>query len=258
LHFLKSFFFFIFFSLIGFSSDGLSSTSFLTDGNKAVLEPVSRVTISSSYSGLLEYSKGDGIRFKKGDVLFENRSELLKMEADILKRKIKSLGLEVKYYTVVQNDTLRNFKKNIMTEAEVKESKHEVLRLVNKVDVFQAELDLVNYKILLLSQKAPFSGVVSVSYKKQNEYARIGDNILEIINDHQLLAVCGIAVARLDNLKLNSTASIVVKGKTYPAKIYYIAPEVDASVGIVTVKVIIDNKDGKLRPGMGCKVTLND
>lgn len=253
-------FIFLFLIISGFETFAQTKQSldYHIDDNKAVLEPVLRITLSSSYAGLLEHSKDEGTRFKKGEILFSNRSELLKLEADILRRRIKSFEPEIKHYTNVLNDRKNQLRRGIIAEELVKEAAHEVTRLKNKVDVLRSELDHVEYKIVLLSQKAPFSGVVSISYKKQNEYARPGDNIIEIINDKQLLAVRGVSVTKLPRLKINAPVKINVSGKFYDAKIHFISPEVDASVEMVTVKVIIENSDGKLRPGMGCKVIFND
>jgi multidrug efflux system membrane fusion protein len=64
----------------------------------------------------------------------------------------------------------------------------------------------------------------------------------------------GVAAA---NLQLDAPVKIEVDGgQVVSGKIYFISPTVDAASGLVKVKAIFDNADGKIRPGLAAKMSV--
>ena len=57
------------------------------------------------------------------------------------------------------------------------------------------------------------------------------------------------------NLQLNQPVTIQLDGgQAVSGKICFISPVVDAASGLVRIKAIFDNRDGKIRPGLAAKM----
>jgi multidrug efflux pump subunit AcrA (membrane-fusion protein) len=57
------------------------------------------------------------------------------------------------------------------------------------------------------------------------------------------------------NLQLDEPVKIELDGgQTVSGKICFISPVVDAASGLAKVKVIFENADGKIRPGLAAKM----
>lgn len=234
------------------------SSSSTREGYKAVLEPIERLTLSSPESGVLTFSAKDGASIKKGALLFSIADDVLKMEAKTLSMKLNAFASEIKYFSNVVSNRKKQLSGGVVNREDLLSSEHEVTRLANQKDITQSEFKKLGEKIKTLSVHAPFEGIVSVSYKKTHEFSQVGQPIIEFLNSKKLLAVLPIPQSKLNTLKVGANAEIQVGDEAFPATITYISPEVDYAAKKIQIKVVIDNALGRFRPGMACKVYLNE
>jgi len=84
------------------------------------------------------------------------------------------------------------------------------------------------------------------------EYVRTSQPIMEIIDDHQLLAVMYLPSIRKKDMKLGTDMMFRIDetGTTHSGRVYEIAGQIDARSRTFEVKALIDNHNRKLTAGM--------
>lgn len=112
--------------------------------------------------------------------------------------------------------------------------------------------------------KMPFyaqsSGVISELSVAPGSFVKRGAMIAMIQDYSRVWLMVSIAEQDLGFLTKRSTAQVTfptLKGRTTTASIDYIYPTVDAASRTGQVRLVIDNKDGRLRPGTYADVVFN-
>lgn len=211
-----------------------------------LLYPRSEIVLSASIQGTLEsilVHEGDEVA--QGAVLAKIESadeELLieRLEKVIEKRRFDSEG----------------FKQLL--------AKH----MASETDAMQARLDLEIAVIDLknarqkLSQKrlvAPTNGVITHLAKEVGEWVQAGDKVVEIIDVDEVHAVFFLPFAQARSLRVGQTVDVLVpqvQSAPVVGRIFFIAPGLDASSGLITLKAAIDNRSRRFRPGLAGTVRL--
>ena len=109
--------------------------------------------------------------------------------------------------------------------------------------------------------RAPFSGIISAKFKKSGEEftPMMGGAILKLININELKIKVCISDKDINLIKKGQKAKVSVD--TYPDETFigivnYVSPEADKMSGTFTCEILIDNKDGRLKPGQYGKVKI--
>ena len=106
---------------------------------------------------------------------------------------------------------------------------------------------------------SPVMGIVKTQNVMQNQYFKEGD-ILFVISDLSNLWLMLDAYEQ-DLPYLHYGQHVEFKVEAFPGKVFhgtiaYINPTVDDTTRTVQIRVIVDNKDGKLKPGMFARATV--
>lgn len=106
--------------------------------------------------------------------------------------------------------------------------------------------------------KAPFSGVISAKNYEDGELYS-GQPILVLTQVEKLKTLVAIPESYIPQVKPGMRLTLrseVYPDKTFPAVIEVVYPTVDASSHTFQVKVVVNNHEGLLRPGMYVTTTL--
>ena len=106
--------------------------------------------------------------------------------------------------------------------------------------------------------KAPFKGVISAkTYEDGELYA--GQPILVLTQIDKLKALVAIPERYFPKVKPGmklTLSSDIYPGETFPASIELVYPTIDPASHTFQAKIVIPNKDERLRPGMYAKTTI--
>ncbi|MCK4359526.1 MAG: efflux RND transporter periplasmic adaptor subunit [Candidatus Cloacimonetes bacterium] len=109
--------------------------------------------------------------------------------------------------------------------------------------------------------RAPFSGIISAKFKKSGEEftPMMGGAILKLININELKIKVCISDKDINLIKKGQKAKVSVD--TYPDETFigivnYVSPEADKMSGTFPCEILIDNKNGRLKPGQYGKVKI--
>lgn len=203
---------------------------------KVVLFPFREAIIASridSSTGAYKYRQGEP--FPSGAVLTELESENYVI-------KLQQAQNQLEFSRVTYEDKKELRKENFTSDFELKKSEYEYRTAESNLKI--AQLNLSYCKI-----RAPFAGKIVEVITREYETVRPGQQLLRIIDDNSLLAVMNIPLAKVQ--PVGSVMTIRVQdGSKVQGTIYEISPQADHRTGTVRIRVLIDNKKGKLRAGM--------
>lgn len=203
---------------------------------KAVLFPFREAIIASRVESRTgEYKFRQGESFPAGAVLTE-------LESDNYKIKQQQAQDQFEFAKASYEDKKELRKGNFTSDFELKKSEYEFRTAKSNLAI--AQLNLSYCKI-----KAPFSGKIVEVLTREYETVRPGQQLLRIIDDNSLLAVMNIPLSKVR--PVGSEMMIKLQdGTKISGRIYEISPRADHHTGTVRIRVLIDNKQGKLRAGM--------
>jgi len=220
--------------------------NFNSNAFRVILEPIERTKLSAEIrSPIVSVNKKMGEAFEAGEVLiqFENevfKGNLTRGEAEVEKTWVELEGRKKLYQDKVSS--LFDLKKS-------------------EADYIKAESELLDaYKKFYATKIiAPYPGkVVSVNIKKY-ELAEIGRNLIEIINDHILVAKMYLPSYLLKSISLGDTITVRIQetGQIASATITHIGAAIDPASSTFPLEANIDNYDHQLTAGMKGWATLD-
>ncbi|GIW22037.1 MAG: RND transporter [Candidatus Sericytochromatia bacterium] len=122
-----------------------------------------------------------------------------------------------------------------------------------QIEALQAQLELLKIQLSKTYIKSPVSGIIDKLNVDKGELLNPGTPIAEIIRIDKVKLVGGIPEKEISNVKYND--KVKIKVSAYPEKEFYgniqhIASNADKTSKTFDVKIIIDNKNNLLKPGM--------
>lgn len=208
-------------------------------GFLVILEPYRRTLLFAEVSSpVIKINKRMGDTFKEGDLL-------IKLDDDIFKSNYeKAKGLILKHQSALEAKE-QLFKDKIASHFEVREAEAD---LANS----KAELTMARKNLKASVIKAPYNGKVVELSIEEHELPRSGKELIEIVDDHVLLARFLIPSSLLSQLYIGKPIYIKLNNydKEIVAKLFRIGSVIDPSSSLIKVEAKIDNKEGILRSGM--------
>lgn len=228
---------------------------------RTVLFPFRQATLAAEVeSSVSSHKFREGESFREKDLLLEMndssfKQKLIRADSSVTESKA---GVEFSAKNLSRIEDL--FKKGFQGQQDLEKAKLE-LDVAKSKDVYQkaslelAAIDLANCRI-----KAPFNGRVVKRMVQEHEYVRIGQPVVQIIDDNQLLAVMHLPSSQKNKIKLGEKLSVKVDetGTVHSGSVYEIAGEVDSGSRTFEIKVLIDNRDFKLSSGMSGVLVQGD
>jgi multidrug efflux pump subunit AcrA (membrane-fusion protein) len=124
----------------------------------------------------------------------------------------------------------------------------------------EAELKIAYAEVSEREMVAPLTGVVVHRYHEPGEAVNEAEPILQVMDSDKLLLLFYLEAPMLSAIKMGdeitatfAEVSPVVERK---ARINFIDPEVDARSGMFRVRLLMDNADQTVRPGMKVRGTF--
>lgn len=208
---------------------------------QALTEPFGDVEMSAPIAGTVAaIHHGEGKFVAAGTVVLELDSRVEQL--DVERRTIQ---LETLKGELARSEMLLKNTSSI--------SREEVEKKRGEVQVATVELELAREALGKRRIAAPFAGIVTLLPVEVGEYCQPPRVLLRLVDARQFYAVANIDPAAADALAIGSSVqfSTAAEGpRAVTGKIVFISPVVDPASGLLRVKALFDNPDGKLRPGV--------
>lgn len=216
-------------------------TSFAFEPYEGLAQPFRSVTVSASLREVIqEISVEEGQRVKSKDVLVQLESEKERLAVIRLQQLLEKARFDA-------DVAKRLYDEKVGTKDDMLSKDVELKRVQSELDI--AKADLAERTIIAKSD-----GIVVHRLKEPGEAVNEADPILQLIDVDQLFVLFHLETSMLTGLKLSDEAEItfdeVQPAIVRKAKVHFIDPQVDARSGLFRVRLLLDNKDGAVRPGM--------
>lgn len=212
-------------------------------------QPCQRVTVSSPIEEIVtkvEVKEGDKV--EQGQLLALLANDREKLQVDRLAAMVEKAEYDYK-----ASEKLHEQK--IETAEKLFERKVELARL-------RAEMKIAEYEAAQREIRSPIQGVITQRHKDPGESVARVEPIVEIVDTSRLLLQFYLDTTFLSVLKPGADIDVVFPeleaGKVYSAKVDFLDPEVDAKSGLFRLRLVLDNADLTLKPGLRVLARLPD
>lgn len=236
---------------------------------RGITEPYQMATITSINAGrITRINKQEGQLVKKGQIILEQDHRELSLRAKRTKHiyenksslkaaKLKVATLKKDYEaTKYLYDSSQSVSQEELWKKELEYSLSvaEVENLTAQEEREKLEWEIAAAQVSNCIVKAPFTGIISELSIRKGESCKQLEPLVRVVNISKCRFITYIDAAASAKMKTGqqvqlsldgSSGSVVRKGK-----IEFISPTTDASSGLRRVKVLFDNKDNSIQPGV--------
>lgn len=236
---------------------------------EGVTEPFAQAVVSATVQGRIDsilvpegafVSKGQVIITleKEEEVLNEAMTKLVsESKADLLSAQKKTQTFEKDYKAV---KTLFETSNSVSEEqvwekelnfklAEAEFQKQSMLEEKEMLEYRMASVQLAKRVI-----RAPFDGVIVKVHKNSSESVQALEPLFEIVDVRKCRMVVYVIASEAQDIKKGMELLLELDGaknsRTRKGKVEFVSPVVDRSSMLRTVKLVFDNTDGSIEPGV--------
>lgn len=243
---------------------------------KGVTEPVTEALISSPVDGTInEILVKEGDWVNKGDPLirlYRREQELeVALRYKLWKSKVslKAAILKEKNLLELYSASKNLFKKNHSV------SKEELTRLkiqydqsqLNRIELeIREEQERIQYEIAKeqLAKRvveAPIHAVVTKIFYQTGEICKANQQLIKLVNPKSCYFTCNIEERYASTLcqgkKVQLQIQTGVTTQTKTGEVVFVAPVVDPASGLMKIKILFDNSNLTIRPGVSGQLVIN-
>lgn len=209
-------------------------------------EALRDVTVAAERGGRVEaIGPVEGDVVEQGEVIA--KIDMDKAEADLSKAQSA--------YNLAQKQASRRKElrgKNLLSQEELDQANTDLESATS--DLTQAQ---VNYDQGLV--RSPIRGRINDLAVDPGEYVNVGDTVAEIVDVTRIRI--NVNVPELDVRYLSKGQTVDVSVDAYPGQVWtgevdFVAYKADESTKTFRTRVVVDNTDGRIRPGMLARVRL--
>jgi RND family efflux transporter MFP subunit len=236
---------------------------------QGITEPFRQATISADFAArIVAVVNNEGAFVKKGDTILALDFEETRLDAErcrviaesnaelnAAKLKAETAKLDLDATRMIHDSTRAISDEELWKkELEYNVAKTECDRLA-----MTKEKEKFEYKITLDRLKhhfviAPFDGTVAQRFLNEDETCKPQEPLVKLVDVRKCRFITYVPAARSQGLvkgkKVTLTLGGVKNQRTRQGAIEFASPVVDASSGLRTIKVVFDNADGSIQPGV--------
>jgi RND family efflux transporter MFP subunit len=218
--------------------------------SEGVTEPVVDVTLSFPEPGIITLEK-----VKEGDFVKTN-DLILKLDSTLEE-------LEVARRRVVMENRKADFDSTQAVYEKTKAnavSKDDLLKKEADYNISMAEFQVAQEQLRRRSLFAPKSGIITDIKLHAGEAAIAYQPIVRLVDSRRCYFVSNVDAKQASQLKAGQTVALQIEDIKEPIRvsgeIIFVSPVVDPASGLQKVRVIFDNNDGKIRPGLAGQMSI--
>ena len=210
------------------------------------LVPFQGVEVTTESSGVITRIDFDsGNRIKKGARLVEldNRTEMANLEA--ARARLESENSQYQRLLKLKGQSFVT-KNDLDTQAAL-------------VDIAEAEVRIAQVALAKKRIYAPFSGKLGIRQVDLGQYVAPADNIVALLSLERLYLDFTLPEINFNDLVIDQSLEFEVRSfpeRRFTARVEAWNPQLDVNTRNVTIRAIVDNREGLLAPGMFTDISL--
>lgn len=215
-----------------------------------ITEAINDVVLSAPAAGIISkrpFKEGDSI--KAGDTIVE------------LDKRLEELEVGRRKYVFDLKKTDMETSKKIF-EKTISISREEMDKKVTEFSVAEAEHALAKEQLQRRFVIAPFDGMIAALTLEVGEACQAQQALVRLVDTRKCYFVCNIEAKAGYGLKPGQSVKIEIEAGEKPVNfdgtIFFVSPVVDPASGLMRVKVVFENPEGKIRPGSAGRLLLKE
>jgi membrane fusion protein, multidrug efflux system len=232
--------------LVNVSVEDIQMTALVADTieQPGVAMPSDIVTITAEVSGRVET-----VPVSSGDMVWagDDPTVLVTLNTDLLQAECDGCEAEMTINKLRFDRIEELYERGGATEHERDQALANYQGVKSKYDAAKAKLERSTIV-------APTSGTIDSLPVDEGEYLRPGDEIATIVNTNQMDVIVQVSERNVPFLKLGDHATIIAQQRGREVRligeITFIAKMLDSATFTSKVKIVVDNPDDTLRPGL--------
>ncbi|MBW2037143.1 MAG: efflux RND transporter periplasmic adaptor subunit [Deltaproteobacteria bacterium] len=240
-----------------------------------VTEPIKDITLSTSVAGRIStiFVK-EGDRVKKGDCLLTLDKRLEELE--VKRRKLiweskAEVNAAFEKVTTLKSllESTRKLFESTKSVSEEELQKKELEYKVQVEELHRLEIaekrEKIEYEMALeqlrkRSLRSPIDGIITEVLLDEGESCEERQPLIHVVDTGKCLLVCNVEEKVGRTLRKGQSVDLKIQtgSKFVPKKgtIIFVSPVVDPASSLLVVKARFENRDGKVRPGVGGAMLL--
>ena len=211
-----------------------------------IVKPFESAKVSSEEGGLITYQPFEkGSRVSRGQTLVK-----LRKDQDIASFDQAQTQFELAKSNFERIERLYN--ESVSTEQEYTNAKFQLELAEKSVSVLETRLD----KSYVSS---PISGIVDQKFMSKGEVCGPGTPILNIVDVSRVKISAGIPESFIGDVKKGTAVKItfaVYPGEEFSGTVNYVAPTLSAVNRTFEIELVLNNRDGRLKPEMSANIEI--
>jgi len=213
---------------------------------KGLVEPYREVNLSSTVQTFItEMKVREGALVERGDLLVQlyARSEELELER---------IGFAVQRRAFENRGAQNLFADKLISEDEAMEKEIEL-------KLSQLHYDIVEERLALRSLRAPISGVVVERLYEEGEMVAVGEPILRVVDISTIYVSAYMTVEEARAFPVGAPVRLTFDAleeevDELEGTVDFIDPRVDSASGLLQIRVIAENPDRIVKPGLRARI----
>ena len=203
-------------------------------------EPHADVVLSSETDGVVEWvGPVEGQRVEQGETL-------MRIDVAAKRAKLEQAELSSRLAEAQARRREQLFQESVLSREELDESR--TAMEVARASVAEARADFAQGQV-----RAPISGVVESLDADPGEFVSVGQQLLRLVNRDVVRVIVSVPEMDVRYLSPGSEADVTVDawpGRAWRGRVDFVSAKADSATRTFTVRVLVDNADGAIRPGM--------
>ncbi len=226
-----------------------------------------RSELAAEEGGLvIELAVDAGSSVRKGDLiarldasrvelaLIEARAGIPAAQAVIAEREAQSAQAELDLSRIRELVVLESSSETELDRAtsEAAVAKARVAQARAQLAVAQARVALIEQRLADLEIHAPFAGKIVAKMTEVGQWVRAGDPVVDLVELARVEIRVDVPEAFIERASRAETVSVLLPalGREIEARLLAVVPQADPRTRLFPVRLIADNAEGLLRPGM--------
>lgn len=216
---------------------------------QCLTEPLGNVEMSTTVAGTVAAIRhGEGAFVEAGTVVLELEARAERLDVERRTVQVETLKAELD-----RSEQLLKSTSSI--------SREEVDKKRGEFRIAALELELAREALTKRHIAAPFAGIVTRIPVAVGEYCQPPRILVRIVDSRQFYCVANIDPAQAVNLAVNAPVRFQAGAEPTAAgamsgHIVFVSPVVDPASGLLRIKALFANPDGRIRPGIAGRLLL--
>lgn len=202
----------------------------------------------------------EGARVEEGDVLVVLDDDALRAQVDLARASLSEAVVREQNARRQHERTIALHKKGVASQQELDDATAELDRADATVEVARAGVAFAEAQLADTVIRAPFAGVLGQRFVDLGAFVKDGEPIATLVDLDPVEAVVAVPERYLSQLRLGHEVRAMVvshSDRAFSGAVTFIDPQVDPINRTVTVKAVIPNVEGVLRPGQFTTIELH-